>query len=213
MVEFSIVDPLQGREAYQWHRGFAANNDCIFPRSWEWYKRLADEGRVWHARDEKGDYLALAYFSFDEGKWEVGGLMVGIQEREKRVGSTIARLTLGHLLFEEDPLDRGESVIAHVHAENLEPRPIIEHNLRFRHSRRIAKPGSGLPGLRTNAAGEVEGDEFELVSPDTLLALAQWCEKWNGCLKDGRDAQFLLRPGTSLGMWASAFRDMASRPS
>ena len=116
-------------------------------------------------------------------------------------------------MFEEDPLDRGETVIAHVHAANPEPRPIIENVLRFRLSRRIKVPGSDLPGLRTNAAGEVEGDEFELVEPDTLDALAQWCETWNDRLKDGRDAQISLRPGTSLSMWASAFRDMASRSS
>jgi hypothetical protein len=36
------------------------------------------------------------------------------------------RLALGHPLFEEDPLDRHESIIAHVHVENVEPRPVIE---------------------------------------------------------------------------------------
>jgi hypothetical protein len=137
--------------------------------------------------------------------------MVAVQEREKGVGSTIMRLTLGHLLFEEDPLDRGESVIAHVHAENPQPRPIIQHALKFRLTQRIKVPGSDLPGLKTNAAGDVEGDEFELVKPDTLNALGQWCEAWNGTLKDGRDAQILLPPRTSLRMWASAFRDMGSR--
>src|SRR6266581_8542145 len=156
MVEFSLIDPMKGREAYQWHRGFAASNDCIFPRSWESYERLADDGQLWSARNEKGDYLALAYFCFDDGRWEVGGLMVANQERLKGVGSTIMRLTLGHLLFVEDPLDRGESVIAHVHAENLDPRPIIEGTLKFRLTGRIKKPGSELPGLRTNAVGEVE---------------------------------------------------------
>lgn len=213
MIKFCVVDPVEGREAYQWHRGFAASNDCIFPRPWTKYEGLADEGQLWCARNDTGDYVALAYFCFDDGKWEIGGLMVAVQERGKGVGSIITRLTLGHVLFEEDPLDRGESVIAHVHAENLEPRPIIENVLKFRLSRRIKVPGSALPGLRTNAAGEVEGDEFELVMPDTLNALAQWCDTWNGRLKDGREAQILLRPGTSLSMWASAFCDMASRSS
>lgn len=211
MVEFCVVDPAEGREAYQWHRGFAASNDCIFPQPWATYEGLADEGRLWCARNDTGDYLALAYFRFDGGKWEVGGLMVATQERGKGVGSIITRLTLGHVLFEEDPLDRGESIIAHVHAENLEPRRIIEDVLKFRLSRRIKVPGSALPGLRTNTAGEVEGDEFELVKPNTLDALAQWCDTWSGRLKDGRDAQVLLRPGTSLSMWARAFRDMAAR--
>src|SRR5271165_4247025 len=116
MVEFSLIDPTQGADAYQWHRGFAAGNDCIFPRSWESYKTIADSGQVWCARNERKDYLALAYFNHADGKWEVGGLMVDVRERGKGLGSTIMRLTLGHLLFEEDPLDRKEPIIAHVHA-------------------------------------------------------------------------------------------------
>jgi hypothetical protein len=212
MVDFSLLDPAQGREAYQWHRGFAASNDCIFPRSWERYKAIAESGQLWCARNEKGDYLALAYFCLDEeGKWEVGGLMVAVQERGKGLGSIIMRLTLGHLLFVEDPLDRQEAIIAHVHVDNLEPRPIIEKVLKFRWSRKIKKLGSELPGLRTNAAGEVEGDEFEFVKQDTLDALIQWCDRWDGKLKDGQDVRILLSPDTSLGMWADAFRDMAAR--
>jgi len=139
--------------------------------------------------------------------------MVATQERGKGIGSIIARLTLGHVLFAEDPLNRVESVIAHVHAENDKPRLLLEKALKFRLSQRINVPGSELPGLRTNAAGEVEGDEFELVKPKTLVALAQWCDTWNGRLKDHREAQIILSPGTSLSMWASAFHDMASHSS
>lgn len=213
MVEFCVVDPLKGREAYQWHRGFAASDDCIFPRPWAIFESLADDGQVWCARNGEGEYLGLGYFSFHNGNWEVGGLMVTAKERGKGVGAIIARLTLGHVLFEEDPLDRGESVIMHVHVENKHPRSIIEQVLKFRYSKPIKVPGSAFPGLRTNAAGEVEGDEFELVKPDTLNALAQWCDNWDGRLGDNRVAKLLLRPGTSLRMWASAFRDMACRPS
>jgi hypothetical protein len=211
MVEFSIVDPDEGREAYQWHRGFAASNDCIFPRRWEDYESLAAQGQVWFARNQNGDYLALSYFCFDNGTWEVGGLMAGAQERGKGVGSIIARLTLGHLLFEEDPLDRRESVIAHVHVENGAPLPIIKNVLKFRFSRSIKVAGSDLPGLRTNKEGYVEGHEYELVKPDTLNALAEWCENWKGKLKDGRGVNIVLPPYTSLALWADAFRDMASR--
>src|SRR6267378_2831142 len=130
MVEFCVIDPAKGREAYQWHRGFAASNDCIFPRPWAKFESLAADGQVWCARNDAGDYLALAYFCFEEGKWEVGGLMAATQERGNGVGSIITRLALGHVLFEEDPLDRGESVIMHVHAANLDPRPIIENVLK-----------------------------------------------------------------------------------
>ena len=211
MVQFSIVDPGKCREAYQWHRGFAASNDCIFPRSWESYEQLADEGRVWCAQNDRGDFVALAYFDFDNSRWEIGGLMVATQERRKGIGSIIARLTLGHILFEEDPLGRGETIIAHVHAENLEPRSTIANVLRFRQSKHIKLPGALLPGLRTNIAGEIEGDEFETVRPDSLLALSQWCNTWDGKLKDGREVKVLLSPGTSLNLWAKAFREMASR--
>jgi uncharacterized protein YwbE len=211
MTEFSLVDPTQGREAYQWHRGFAAGNDCIFPRTWDQYEQLAAAGQLWCARNDRGDYLGLAYFRLDEGKWEVGGLMVATQQRGNGLGSTFMRLTLGHLLFEEDPLDRHESVIAHVHAENDLPRPIIENSLKFRFSKRIKVAGTILPGLRTNADGDVEGDEFELVRPDTLVALADWCDQRNGKLKNGVDAKVLLRSETSLHMWAEAFRNMAIR--
>jgi hypothetical protein len=213
MVELSLIDPMEGREAYQWHRGFAASNDCIFPRTWEEYKAIADSGQVWCARNEKRDLLALAYFRLDGGQWEVGGLMVAVQERGNGLGALIMRLTLGHLLFVEDPLARQEPIIAHVHVENAEPRLIIEHALKFRFTQRIKKSGSELPGLRTNAAGDVEGDEFELVRPDTLIALTKWCDRWDGKLKDGQDVQILLSPDTSLQMWAAAFRDMATRPS
>jgi hypothetical protein len=213
MVEFCVVNPAEGREAFQWHRGFAASNDCLFPRPWTNFEVLADEGQLWCARNDNGDYLALAYSSFEEGRWEVGGIMAAMQERGTGVGPIITRLTLGHLLFEEDPLDRGEPVIMHVHAENEAPRNLIEKGLKFRLSKRIAVPGWMLPGLRTNAANEIEGDEFELVNPDTLIALADWCDSWNGKLKDDRDARVVLRSGTSLAMWAQAFHKMALRSS
>ena len=146
MVEFSVVDPAQGHEAYQWHRGFAASNDCLFPRPRAAFERMADDGQLWCARNDAGDYIGLAYSCFDTGKWEVGGLMTAIQERGKGVGSIIMRLTVGHVLFGGDPLDQGESVIAHVHADNRDPRPIIERALKFRLSQRIKVPGSLLAG-------------------------------------------------------------------
>ena len=138
--------------------------------------------------------------------------MAATPERGRGIGSIIMRLTLGHLLFMEDPLDRGEKVIAHVHAENDDPRPIIEEKLKFRLSGKIEAPGSDFPGLRTNDAGMVEGDEFELVKPDTLSALADWCDTWDGKLKDGANTQVLLSDGTTLSMWADAFHDMATAP-
>lgn len=208
-VQVGIVDPSDGREVFQWHRGFAASNDRIFPRPWEEYERLAEEGRLFYARDQAGEYLALAYFRLEDSAWEIGGLMVDTREQRKGLGSVVTRLTLGHVLFEEDPLDRGERVIAHVHAENNEPRALIEA-LKFRKSGLIRVPAAMLPGLKANAAGEVEGDEFELVVPDTLLGMAEWCDTWSGRLRDHREVRIAFRQGISLAMWAQAFRHRAA---
>ena len=211
-VTFAIVDPEQGREAYQWHRGFAATDEHIFPRPWELYQRLAYDGCVMCARDAQSDYLGLAYFSREEGSpatWEIGGLMVSIKTRGSGIGTVLGFLTLAHVLFEEDPLSRGESVIAHVHAENDKPRKLLSDRMRFAFSRRLKIPGAALPGLKPNAEGFVEGDELKLTRPDALLALAEWCESWTSTLLEGRRAEIGLREGTSLTMWAQAFRQMA----
>lgn len=210
-MEFRLVDPELGSLVYQWHRGFAAANDNLFPRPWGVYEKLAGEGRIWCVQDHKGNYVGLSYFHLDGAVWEVGGLMVDTRERKTGVGSILARLTLGHLLFEEDPLRRGERVVVHVHAENEAPRVLIEKVLKFRHHGRVSVLGSELPGLKTNAEGFVEGDEFEMNCPETLVALADWCDGWTGALKDGRQVQITLAPRTSLSLWAEAFRDMAGR--
>jgi len=211
MVQFSLVDPTQGREAYQWHRGFAASNDHLFPRTWKTYEALAENGQIWCARDGE-DYLGLAYFHLQGDECEVGGLMVATSQRSKGIGSTLACLTLGHVLFEEDPLSRGVRIVAHVHSENNPgPRPIFRHLLKFSLARQVNIPGRELPGLKTNAEGFVVGDEFHLTKPDTLKALADWCRKWSGGTKDGRRAEIELGPETSLDTWAQAFDDMTSR--
>ena len=210
-VQFCPVNPSEGREAYRWHRGYAASNDHLFPRTWPAYERMANDGQVWCAKDEEGDFLALAYSTLDGDAWEVGGLMVAVQEKGKGIGSIIARLTLGHLLFEEDPLGNGQRVIAHIHALNDEPRHLFEDVLKFSITNRVCIPVSELPGLKANADGYVEGDELGLVNPQTLTDLASWCRAWKDRLKDGRAAAIVLRDGISLEMWADAFDDMAFR--
>ena len=207
---FAHVDPQTAHDAFRWHREFAAADEHIFPRTWNDYETLAADWRVFCAREADGSYMGLAYFDQDDDTWEVGGLMVAPAHRGLRVGSTLMRLTLGHLLFEEDPLDRGESVVAHVHAENQAPRPTIEGALRFTHRRTVQIPGSELPGLKTDDAGIIHGDEYELAIPDSLLALAEWCEAWPDSLNDGRPARIELREYTTLEMWAAAFRKMAA---
>jgi len=214
MVRFGIVDPSQGWDAYQWHRGFAGNGDCVYPRPWSAFESLVTSEQVLCARDTDGDYVALTYYTLDAGKWEIGGLMVATPERKKGVGGTIARLTVGYVLLTEDPLPVGQSVIAHIHEANDMPRPLFELSLKFRKVRQVSYPGEQLAGLKTNADGMVVGDELEIVVPDTLEALAKWCDAWKGKLKDGSEAKIVLGPGpdTDLKEWARAFRDMAKLP-
>jgi hypothetical protein len=47
-----------------------------------------------------------------------------------------------------------------------------------------------------------------MVVPDTLNALAEWCENWNGELKDRTPAVVDLLEGTTLTDWASDLREM-----
>jgi hypothetical protein len=213
IFELRLVRPEEGPRVYQWHRGFVAANENLFPRTWDVYRQLAEDGQIWCACDESDNYVALSYFCQDGKEWEIGGLMVSTAQRGKGLAAIITRLTLGHLLFEEDPLDRSEPIIAHVHAENNDPRALMEHVLKFKFRKRVVIPGSTLPGLRVNAEGNVVGDEFIIAIPTSLLAVAEWCEQWNGSLKDGTPAQILLRPQTSLAQWARAFRQMALAPS
>ncbi len=212
-MELRLVRPDEGPRVYQWHRGFVAANENLFPRTWDMYRRLAEDGQIWCACDGSGNYVALSYFCLDNKEWEIGGLMVSTPQRGKGLAAIIARLTLGSLLFEEDPLNRSEPIIAHVHAENNDPRALMEHVLKFKFRKRVVIPGSKLPGLKVNAEGNVVGDEFIIAVPASLLALAEWCENWNGALKDGTPVQILLRPNTSLALWAKAFRQMAAAPS
>lgn len=218
MITFSLIDPEEWRGAYKWHRDFVSTNDLVFPRTIEEYEVLASEGQIWCARDAKGDYRALAYYKLGHSEhlnrdaWEVGGLMVAASERKRGVGSALVCLTLGHVLFEDDPLAQGIPVIAHVHADNNPgPRPIFQGLLQFAHGCSVEIPGEALPGLRTNDKGFVVGDEFLLSTPGTLTALAGWCKAWSGKLKDGQQAEIVFGPGRSLEVWAKAFDDMASR--
>lgn len=209
-IVIDIVDPSMGRDAFEWHRNFASGNAHLFPRTWNQFEALADQGRIISARETNGNYVGLAYFIFEDDKWEIGGLMVSERYRGVGLGSTLMRVTLGHLLFEEDPLDRGEAVIAHVHAENNDPRGIIEKALKFALQNSIMVEGAKLPGLKTDEHGIVHGDEFQLTIPNTLHALADWCTAWPGALKNGQTTYIELRLGITLELWAEAFRNMAA---
>jgi hypothetical protein len=211
MIEYCIVPRKRGREAYQWHRGFAAHNDFILPRPWHEYKSFADEGQLWCARTDSGDFLGLAYYAYDARAWELGGLMVASSKRSVGLGSTLARLVLGHLLYNEDPTSRGEIVMTRIHVDNAEVIPLAEKVLGFR-----KKPGTvqrEWSGKTPESPAVIKtGYEFHLVKPDTLLMLADWCDESEDTFGEGKPARILFsQRRQTLRHWAVAFREMAAR--
>jgi hypothetical protein len=202
MVEYSLVPPDKLRKAYEWHRNFAALDDHILPRQWDEYAKFAEARQLWCAMNDGADFLGLAYSIFDAGAWELGGLMVAPSERRSSIGSTLAHLVLGHLLFSEDPLRFNQTVMLHIHIENTEVIPLAETVLGFRRVGRIKREWhSARPG---RPAVTAEGYEFHLVNPNSLELLANWCDH-----EDAKGTRILFpEPWQSLKLWAAAFRDM-----
>ncbi|ORU97160.1 hypothetical protein AWB94_30975 [Mycolicibacterium canariasense] len=212
---FAHADPAEAREVFQWHRGFAGANDMLFPRSWNQYEQLANDGRVFTAKED-GEYLGLCYYNWDEDDeddkfWELGGLMVATNTRGRSIGITLMRVTLAQLLFDEEPLSRHEAIISHVHSQNDNPRRVIETHLGFPHQRQIEIPGAVVPGLRQDEDGMVRGDVFAFAYPYTLEKLLVWCETWDGRLRDGSPAEIQIF-GDGIEIWAAAFRQMLADP-
>lgn len=215
MILFSAIDIDDCLGAYHWHRGFSGANDALFPRQFDDFEQLVMEGSVWAARDSAGDYLALAYASFNEDtkECEVGGLMVATQARGRGLGAMMMSLALAHALIEEDILiDPEVRVVAHVLRSNDKPRGIIEKKLMFHLAKSVCIPGDKLPGLRTEDDGNVHGDEYELTIPDSLIALADWARSWTGQLPGDEMADIELRAGVSMKDWCDALDEMAARP-
>ena len=213
MILFSAIDYEECVGAYHWHRGFAGADDALFPRQHESFQDLVMQGSVWAARSANGDYLALAYAALDlsNKECEIGGLMVAAQARGKGLGSIMMRLALAHSLLEENVLeDPNMRVVAHVLKSNNAPRGIIENGLRFRAAKPVEIPSRMLPGLRHDPDGFIRGDEYELVKPDSLTALAEWARSWDGSLS-GDVADIELRDGVTMELWRDALAELAAR--
>jgi len=214
MILFSAVGVESEFEAYKWHTAFADHDKSVYPRTDAEFNSFVLAGMAWSATDDQGDYQGLAYASYSPQQWELGGLAVMVEAREKGVGLVLAQLALGHLLFEEDPLDddppRPIRIIVHVLEANKLPLPILER-LRFRLTGPVTIHGSQLPGLPTEADGYVHGKEYEVAVPDTLMVLREWATSWDGRLRNGEPALIVLREGISIEMWAEAFGQMAER--
>ncbi|MEA3040055.1 MAG: hypothetical protein QOE79_2568 [Sphingomonadales bacterium] len=213
MILFSAIEAEDCFSAHKWHHDFAGANDALYPRTRDDFESMVMMGSVWAAKSPAGDYLALAYASYDEFQkvCEIGGLMVDPDVRKMGLGSTIMRLTLIHALLEENLLSvPGVRIVAHVVEGNTTPLGIITNTLRFHHVGAVQIPADELPGLRSRD-GFVHGDEFELTIPDSIVALAEWADGWNGHLNDGT-AHIELRNGVSMKDWASALRSLAKSP-
>lgn len=208
-MDFSIVGPQDAERAHQWHLGFAAANQSILPRTEAQFRRLIEEGYVWNASEQR-NYAGLAYCcpNNEVTEWELGGLMVATREARQGIAATLARLALINVLVKENPLRRGEKVIAHVLASNSEPRDLIERALRFQFVRRDSYPSKDLPGLPVNTQGMVEGDLFTMTN-DSLRALADWCTRAPARLKDGRPLNIEFGDGHSFEIFAAALSQMA----
>lgn len=207
-VSFSLVQEHELPMAYGWHRGFAAGNHFLLPKPAPKYRAIVESGHLWVAKDEQGDIQAMSYAVLDGDHWELGGLMVAVQEFGRGLGSTIFRITLGHLLFEEDPLSSDKKIITHVHAQNKKPLNIIQGLLQFQKTDDVEIPKHLVPGLLADDDGFVRGSEFGLVKSAPLTALAEWCRNWTGQLNDGSKAHIDLRDGVTMDMWADAFLSM-----
>lgn len=210
-IVFRIVDTQEIGRAHVWHSEFAAANDAIFPRTEAKFFELAMARCLWCAVSSDDHYLAMSYANFDDGAWEIGGLMVDPEMRGKGVGTIMMRLPLAHLLFTEQPLSwtPRPPILTHVLKGNEAPRRIIPE-VGFEFEKPVRVPPSAVPGLKVEADGWVHGDEFHLATPEALLRLADWAGSWTGRLRDGTSAEIDLLDGTTMNDWSAAFRDMAA---
>ncbi|KLO41375.1 hypothetical protein ABW17_14130 [Mycobacterium nebraskense] len=81
--------------------------------------------------------------------------------------------------------------------------------MKFVYQESIQVSKDQLPGLKIDENGMVNGDVFALAKPQSLIALAEWCDVWADELTDGTPAHIELRELATLEVWARAFRQMA----
>lgn len=213
MITFTQVEESEAFEVYRWHRDFAQANAAFYPHQAVELDRLIESSSLWSAREDE-DYVGIAYahYDFENSQIELGGLIVAEQERMRGIGTVLAQLALGHLLVAEQPLQIPHTrVVVRFPIANDLPRRFVEQALRFRHARSIALPGSDFPSLPADPDGYVRGEEFELVVPDTIDALAAWADRWGGTLRSGEVAQVDLVPGLTMGDMALALHEISDQ--
>lgn len=166
---------------------------------------------LWCAITDADELVGMSYANVDasETEVEIGGLMVDPKMRGKGLGEILMRLPLAHFLMNEQPFSWPVTpkIITHTLRDNLMPRGIIDR-VGFAIARNVIIPGSELPGLRTEADGNVHGIEFHLVIPDGIHSVADWLCAWSGTLSDGTSGKIQTLEGESLTDWAAAIRGM-----
>ena len=114
-----------------------------------------------------------------------------------------------HVLFEEDPFSRGETIMARVVEQNADPRSMLEGGAAFQTKEgALHVPAKDLPGVAADKDGYVNGDHYDVDKGVALALLADWAGSWQGALKDGTPADIRLRPGVTVALWERAFRAM-----
>ena len=205
-VWFCLEDPTNTDAAHAWHLEFARQDPNILLREINDFKSLAEEGRVIVAKNSAQSYIGLVYFDFEPPCWIVGGLMVDPSHRKRGIGEVLTHLALGHILIYEDPVSRNESILAYVVATNQKPMALMQS---------LAFQPTGLTRARTlnlNSLGEtteIISNEYKMIVPDTVIALAKWCSSWKGILLDNSPAEAALKQGVTLANWSATLYSMA----
>lgn len=164
--------------AYWFHQKIANNeNSHLWARTEVEIKALIADGclfGLWFGEEKRLVALCYATLADNELSWEIGGLTVDDTMKRRGVGTLLLMFALAHTVVYQQPWNNGQTVIAHVHEGNENPRGII-NKLGFQHLRRFEVPESANPPrwMKRNAEGKVVGDEFEF-PPAALGTLTTW---------------------------------------
>jgi len=176
--------------AFACHRRLAATDPHLFPRTAADIRLFAENSELFGVREATSRQLVgLNYVVLDQAHkppaWEIGGLTVDPACRGSGLGLALVGFSLAHTLTFQMPWANGQIIVAHIHAENNNPRGIFQR-LMFRYSAQVEIPGHRAPAsMKRNAKGTVVGDElrFDPEGVPSLLDALSWGE--SGQLHNG----------------------------
>lgn len=178
---YSPIGPLDPRlaPAYALHKSLAGASPFLWVRPEEKIREFAEAGCFFAAMDmDSGDVIGVCYAREEKKEgWEIGGISVVESARKFSVASTLFRLAIARVFTYVDPWVSGRPVIAHVHAQNQDPRPLIEKALKFtKHPEQLRAHEDDLPDdmpMRLTPDGFLVGDVF-CFTRDSLEGLVTW---------------------------------------